>query len=58
VKRVFLVAGVRALIGAVVGFVTGLAGLWDGPLYGAIILACVGFVGGLIGQSFRRHFPK
>jgi hypothetical protein len=45
-----------ALIGAVVGLLSGLGGLFGGPVHGALILGAVGFICGFVNKTLQRKF--
>jgi hypothetical protein len=45
---------IRTALGLVVGLLAGLAGLYDGPLEGAVTLGVIALVGSLITPFIRR----
>ena len=57
-KKTLIVGLINGSIGAVAGVVSGLAGLWGGPVEGALILAATGFICGCVNQARRGSYRK
>ncbi len=54
-RRVIVAGCAVAAIGAVVGFLSGLGGLFGGPVDGLLILGALGFVCGSVSKARGRR---